>query len=142
MRTESARQPHTAAALSINPCFGRLMQVLGIILCLGGLGHTIGVTRFYIMQGIPDTNRVLLDIWIAEAQLFGGALYLAAYRALRLGRSWRALAVCGALTVISYAGPFIPVLFSRDPIAFRIPPTIYFLLSLFVLIRAVLARAR
>jgi len=33
-------------------------------------------------------------------------------------------------------------LLDRDPVAFRIPPTIYFLLSLFVLIRAVLARAR
>src|SRR5947208_16638474 len=118
------------------------MEVLGLILCLGGLGHTFGVARFYAVQGVPDANRVLLDIWIAEAQLFGGALYLAAYRAVRSGGSWRALAVCGALTVISYTGPFIPVLFSRDPIAFQIPPTIYFLLSLFVLIRAVAARAR
>ncbi|MCI0746167.1 MAG: hypothetical protein L0Y58_12245 [Verrucomicrobia subdivision 3 bacterium] len=136
MQNESAHQRKTTDTAPPHVYLRRLMLVLGIILCLGSLGHAFGVARFYIAQGIPDANRVLLDVWIAEAQLLGGALYLVAYRALRSGRPWRTAAGCGALTVCSYAGPFIPVLFVRAPIAFRIPPVIHLLLSVLILIHA------
>jgi len=116
-----------------------MMLVLGITLCLGGLAHSVGVAHMYVTKGAPDINRVLLDVWIAEAQLLGGALYVVAYRALRAGRPWHIAAMAGALTVLSYAVAFIPVVFIRDPVIFRIAPVIYFSLSLVILVRAVAA---
>ena len=51
------------------------MSTLGVVLVLGGVAHTAGVTRLYVTQGVPDANRVLLDtcafIWWDSA---GGAL--------------------------------------------------------------------
>jgi hypothetical protein len=63
---------------------------------------------------------MLLDLWVAEAQLLGGWLYLEAFRAFRAGAGWQALAPFGALTVVGYAGLFIPVLFAGAPWMFRI----------------------
>lgn len=54
-------------------------------------------------------NRVLLDTWVAEAQVVAGAFYVAAWRAMRAGPGWRNLSVAGALTVLAYAVPFIRV---------------------------------
>ncbi len=115
---------------------GRLLRMLGVVLMLGGLAHSAGVAHLYVTGGVPDLNRVLLDAWVAEAQLVGGALYLVAFRAMRVGSAWRAWAVGGALTILAYAVPFIPVLFMRAPPMFRIPPTVYALLSLFIALRA------
>ena len=113
-----------------------LFCILGVVLVLGGLGHTAGVIHLYVTHGLPDPNRVMLDIWIAEAQLRGGGLYLAAFRARRAHTSWRALGTFGALTIIGYALPIVPVLFSRAPLAFRIPAPIYLLLSVLILVRS------
>ena len=110
----------------------RLLKIFGIILVLGGLAHSVGVLHFYYMDGVPDANRVLLDIWIAEAQVLGGALYFAASRGLG-GKPSRMLAVFGALTVIAFAAPMLPVLFSRAPLLFRIPAIIYLAASIFIL---------
>ena len=118
----------------------QLLPALGVILMLGGLGHSIGVIHLYITEGLPDANRVLLDVWVAEAQILGGGLYLAAFRAKRAGSAWRALSVFGALTIMLYAVPFVPVLFFRAPVMFRIPPIIYLLFSVFILART--ARSR
>ena len=114
----------------------QLLKLFGIVLVLGGLGHSVGVTHFYLTAGIPEANRVLLDIWIAEAQLLGGGLYFAASYASRAGKPSRALAVFGALTIIGFTAPIIPVLFSRAPIQFRIPAVIYLVLSLLILAHA------
>ena len=111
----------------------RLLKTFGIILLLGGLGHTIGVFRFYLTASVPEADRVLLDVWIAEAQLLGGGLFLAACSASRAGKPSRALVFFGALTIIGFTLPLIPVLFSRTPIVFRIPAVIYLLLSIGVL---------
>jgi hypothetical protein len=113
----------------------RLLKFFGIVLLLGGLGHFVGVTHLYITAGIPEANRVLLDIWIGEAQLLGGSLYLAASRESWAGKGSRALAVFGALTIIGFSVPMIPVLLARAPILFRIPVAIYFVLSIFVLVQ-------
>ncbi len=94
----------------------QLLRALGLILVLGGLGHSIGVIHFYLTRGVPDANRVLLDTWVAEAQIIGGGLYLAAFRALRAGSVWKGLTITGALTVLAYAVPFIPILFVRAPV--------------------------
>ena len=118
----------------------QLLPALGVILMLGGLGHSIGVIHLYITEGLPDADRVLLDVWVAEAQILGGGLYLAAFRAKRAGSAWRALSVFGALTIMLYAVPFVPVLFFRAPVMFRIPPIIYLLFSVFILART--ARSR
>jgi len=117
-----------------------MLRVLGIVLCLGSVGHSAGVVGFYDRNGIPDVNRVLLDVWIAEAQLLGGALYWQASRAFRSTKPWRALAAFGALTVISYAAPFIPILVKRAPVIFWIAPVLYLLLSVFILARVVMER--
>jgi hypothetical protein len=113
----------------------QLLRTLGVILIFGGVAHTIGVVHLYVTGGVPDANRVLLDIWVAEAQIIGGGLYVAAIRARRTGLPWKGLAVAGALTTLAYAVPFLPILFVRAPVAFRIPPAIYALLSLFIAYR-------
>jgi hypothetical protein len=61
---------------------GRLLRVFGIVLVLGGLGHSIGVIHLYLPHGVPDANRVLLDTWVAEAQIIGGSVYAVAFRAI------------------------------------------------------------
>jgi hypothetical protein len=55
---------------------------------------------------------------------------------MRAGAAWRAWAVAGALTILAYAVPFMPVLFVRAPLVFQIPPTVYALLSFFIALRA------
>ncbi len=110
-------------------------KIFGFALVLSGLGHSAGVIHFYLTAGVPDANRVLLDIWIAEALLLGGGLYLAATFGSHAGKSSRALAIFGSLTVIGFTLPMIPVLFSRAPMAFRVPAVLYLLLSCLVLIR-------
>jgi hypothetical protein len=91
----------------------RLLRLLGVTLVLGGCGHSIGVMHLYVTQGVPEVNRVLLDVWVAEAQIIGGGLYLAAFRARRVGLPWRGLSIAAALTILAYVVPFIPVLFLR-----------------------------
>jgi hypothetical protein len=119
-----------------------LLLALGVVLVLGGLAHSIGVIHLYVTSGVPEVNRVLLDTWVAEAQIIGGSLYLAAVRAMRAGSAWRGLAVAGALTVLAYAVPFIPVLFVRVPLAFRIPATVYACVSVFIALRAARSNPR
>ena len=114
----------------------RLLTIAGIVLILGGLAHSAGVIHLYATAGVPDANRVLLDIWIAEAQLLSGGLYLAASRALRAQSRWRALSVFGALALIGFAVPILPVLVSRAPFVFRVPAIIYLAVSLVILGRA------
>jgi hypothetical protein len=114
----------------------RLLSVIGVVLVAGGLGHSAGVVQRYVSVGVPDANRVLLDIWIAEAQLLSGALYIAASRAMRARSEWRALAVFGALSIIGFAVPMVPVLVARAPLIFRVPDIIYLVVSLFILVRA------
>jgi len=110
----------------------RVLFVLGVVLVLGGVSHSIGVVLFYATAGVPDANRVLLDIWIAEAQLLGDGLYLAAFRKWRGGTSWRTLSAFGAFTIIGFALPILPVLFLRVPWMFRIPQIIYLASSIFI----------
>jgi hypothetical protein len=109
-----------------------VLKVLGTALLLGGLGHSVGVTHLYLTAGVPETNRVMLDIWVAEAQLIAGGLYVAAFRSARAGSTWRALASFGALTTIGFTAAVLPVLFSRAPVIFRIPAIVYLLTSVFV----------
>jgi hypothetical protein len=116
------------------------MLALGIVLCLGSLGHSLGVIRFYLQQGIPNLDRALLDVWVAEAQLLGGAFYLGAYGQFRSGKCGRTAAVCGALTVISFALTLIPTFAVRAPMVFQIPLVIYLLLSGLILLRMVAQR--
>ena len=113
----------------------QLLRALGAILVLGGLGHSVGVVHLYLTSGVPEVNRVLLDVWVAEAQVVGGSLYVAAFRAMRADREWRGLAIAGAVTILAYALPFIPVLFARAPLMFRIPATVYALASVFIVWR-------
>jgi len=114
----------------------RLLAGIGVVLVAGGLGHSAGVIRLYVTDGLPDANRVMLDIWIAQAQLLSGALYIAASRAMRARSNWRALAVFGALTIIGFAIPILPVLVARAPLIFRVPAIIYLVVSLFILVNA------
>jgi hypothetical protein len=118
----------------------RTLQILGIVLLLGGVAHSAGVARLYATQGVPDANRVLLDIWIAQVQLLSGGLYLVAARNARAGRAWRSLAIFGALMIIGFSVAILPVLFARAPMIFRIPPIIYSGVSAVLLVGA--ARSR
>jgi hypothetical protein len=49
--------------------------------------RTLGVIRLYVTQRVPDANRVVLDVWVAEAQILGGGLYVAAFSRRRPVRS-------------------------------------------------------
>jgi len=115
----------------------RILFIIGVVLVAGGFGHSFGVIRLYLASGVPDANRVLLDVWIAEAQLIAGGLYLAAARASRAGSSWRALSVAGAVTIAAFAVPMLPVVVARAPFVFRVPPMVYLAWSLYILLRAV-----
>ena len=98
----------------------------GVVLLLGGAAHTAGVTRFYLTSGVPDANRLLLDVWIAEAQLVAGALFVKAARSAE-PRPW---AIGASIVVWSWALPFLPVLLRRAPPIFWVPPIVYTLASL------------
>jgi hypothetical protein len=104
----------------------RLILILGIVLVLGGVAHSIGVSRRYLIAGLPDLNRVLLDIWIAEAQLAGGALFLVG-RNKPDPRPWL---LAASLMIWTWAIPFLPVLLHRAKPIFWIMPTLYSLASL------------
>lgn len=112
----------------------RFIKIFGLVLVLSGLGHSAGVLHFYLTEGVPDANRVLLDIWIAEALLLGGGLYLTASWGAGAGKSSRALAIFGSLTIIGFTLPMIPVLFSRASWVFRIPAVLFLLMSFLVLL--------
>ena len=118
----------------------RFLGAFGVVLLLGGIGHSAGVVRLYASSGLPDANRILVDMWVGQAQLIGGALYLAAFRNARQATAWRMPATFGALTIIGFGSAMLPVLFARAPMSFRLPVVAYVLCSVFVL--ASVARAR
>ncbi len=118
----------------------RALGVLGVVLLLGGLGHSIGITHLYLTKGCPETNRLMFDLWIAQAQFIGGGLYVAASRAIGTGTAWRPLAFFAALTIVGFTVSVIPVLFSRGAVFFRIPPVIYLLASIAILAHLVKTR--
>lgn len=109
-----------------------LRFVLGCVLLVGGLAHSAGVLHLYAAKGFPDANRILLDVWIAEAQLCGGALFVASTRT----STPFAFALPGAAFVWSYAVPFLPVLLGRAPAIFWIAPITYLVLSAIAVMRS------
>ena len=111
-----------------------------MVLIAGGLGHTLGVIYLYVTEGIPEANRVLIHVWVAQAHLLGGGLYLTAYRAWRAQSPWRALGAYGALTIIGWVVPILPVLFARAPLPLRVPQMIYLAASLVILARCASAK--
>ena len=126
-----------AAAIADHSPVNRFLKAFGIILLLSGLAHAAGVVRFYLIAGVPDANRVLLDVWVAEGLLLGGSLYLAACAASRAGQSPRVLTIFGSLTIIGFTAPMTPVLISRAPIHFVLLTVIYLLLGVVILARAI-----
>ena len=54
---------------------------------------------------------------------------------------WMRTTGFGALTVVGFATPMLPVLFARAPVVFRIPPLVYLAASLLVLEWLVRGRA-
>ena len=113
----------------------RFLKAFGIVLLVSGVAHAVGVARFYLIAGVPDANRVLLDVWVAEGLLLGGSLYLAACAASRAGQSPRVLTIFGSLTIIGFTAPMTPVLISRAPIHFVLLTVIYLLLGVFILVK-------
>jgi hypothetical protein len=110
----------------------RLCLGLGVTMMIGGVGHTLGVGHLYTTKGWPDLNRILLDIWIAEAQLAGGFLFVRASRSDD-PKPW----IFGAAAIVwSYAVPFLPVLVHRAPVVFWVPPSLYALLSTWIVLSA------
>ncbi len=112
----------------------KALKVLGTTLLLGGLGHSVGVSYLYFTSGFPETDRIMLDLWIAEAQLLAGALYLVASRSKRKGVGWRALAAFGAAATIGFAVPILPILYSRAPLAFTTAPIVYLVASVCIVV--------
>jgi hypothetical protein len=111
----------------------KLLKVLGITLLLGGLGHTVGVARLYLTSGVPAADRVMVDLFVAEAQVLAGGLYFSASRSRSM--AWRPLAGFAAVAAIGFALPSLAFLYSRAPAFFIVPPAVYFVASAFVLVR-------
>jgi len=128
------------APLPDNTWVPTMLRALAIVLLLGGIGHAGGIAYFYATTGVPETNRVLLDLWVAEVHLLAGGLYFAASLRGLDGPATRLLAGFGALTVVGFATPMLPVLFARAPVVFRIPPLVYLAASLLVLVWLVRGR--
>jgi len=118
----------------------KMLKVLGITLLLGGLGHTIGIARLYLTSGVPEATRVMVDLWVAEAQLLSGGLYFVASRSATASAAWRPLAGFAAVAAIGFALPSLAFLYSRAPAFFIVPPAVYLVASVLVLVR--LARSR
>lgn len=78
-----------------------------------------------------------LDVWIAEAQILGGLLDLAAWRARQTGRAWQTPATFGALMVVGFAAPMRPVPVVRAPAIFGVPAVVYLIGSLVILTASV-----
>jgi hypothetical protein len=111
----------------------RLLQLLGMTLLLAGLGHSFGVIFLYALTGLPDLNRVMLNVWVAEAHFLGGGLFIAAFRNIRRGAAWQTLALFAALTTIGFTAAILPVLLSRRPLMLSAAPCGYLLCSLVIL---------
>jgi hypothetical protein len=105
---------------------------LGVLLLLGGLAHSVGVSHLYVTHGVPSLDRVLLDVWIAEAQLGAGGLLLIAARRPE-PHPW---VVGASLIVWSWALPFLPVLIQRARPIFWVMPTLYSVACLAALVRS------
>ena len=88
---------------------------------LGGIAHSLGVTHLYVTKGLPDLNRVRLDVWIAEAQIVGGVLLLIG-RKRPDARTWF---IGAGIMVWTWAIPFLPVLIHRAKPIFWVMPTLY-----------------
>jgi hypothetical protein len=110
-----------ATSMKNAPTVRRFLLVLGVVLVLGGVAHAVGVSLRYVKAGVPDANRVLLDVWIGEAQVAAGALFLAARKKIDPG-PW---ALGAALLVWTWALPFLPVLVRRAPPIFWVMPIFY-----------------
>jgi hypothetical protein len=114
----------------------RFLGVFGAVLVLGSLGHSLGIARLYLSAGVPSIDRVVIDLWVAEAQLMSGVAFICAARALARGRSWRALATFAAVNIIGFAAVMLPVVSLRAPVGFRIPQAIYLFAACWVLLLA------
>jgi len=117
-----------------------MLKVLGITLLVGGLGHTVGVARLYLTSGVPEANRVMVDLWVAESQLLAGGLYFSASRSAYAIAAWRPLAGFAALAAIGFALPSVAVLYSRAPAFFIAAPAVYLIASVVVLVRLINSR--
>jgi hypothetical protein len=117
----------------------KMLKVLGITLVLGGLGHTVGVARLYLTSGVPDAYRVMVDLWVAEAQFLAGGLYFSASRSGSIV-AWRRLAGFAAVAAIGFALPSLAFLYFRAPAFFIVPPAVYLVASVFVLVRLASSR--
>jgi hypothetical protein len=104
----------------------RFLLGLGVILVLGGAAHAVGVSLHYRSGGLPDANRVLLDVWIGEAQIAAGALFLVAHKKGD-PRPWT---LGAALVIWTWALPFLPVLVRRAGPLFWVMPILDSLASL------------
>jgi len=118
----------------------KVLRALGILLLLGGLGHSVGIARLYLASGVPQTDRVMVDLWVAEAQLLAGGLYFSASRSNTAIAAWRPLASFGAIAAIGFALPSFVLLYSRAPAFFITAPAVYLVGSVFVLVRLISSR--
>jgi len=64
----------------------------------------------------------------------GGAMFFAAFRNFQDDKICRVSSIMGALIVLAWAVPIVPVIFVRAPRYLLIPPLVYGLASVCVLI--------
>ena len=93
---ESTRGPHGGHRLS------RPAKEITLADVIRAVDGPLGVVAGHRPEDVDyaGSAKSLLDVWIAEAQLLGGGLYVSAFRQARKGDSWQALAIFGALIII------------------------------------------
>jgi hypothetical protein len=95
----------------------RLAMVLGGILLLGAVGHTIGVARRFATAGVPDGHRVAFLAFITFFHVTGGALDLLGGRGLARGEAWpRGVLSVAAGLILAYSLTMIPVIQASSPL--------------------------
>ena len=115
----------------------RAIQLTGLVMVLGGLGHFFGVTEMCISDGMPDGRHLAYLVYIGLIHLTVGALDLWSSLALRR-RVPGALPAMGLATLLVCAfGVIETPLVAEAALTVRVPSVLYPVahLVLFALLR-------
>ncbi|MGF1469303.1 MAG: hypothetical protein ACFCGT_24555 [Sandaracinaceae bacterium] len=114
--------------------FGLLLRVLGWTLLVGGVAHAMGIASVFAFDGVPDSRRVTLLVYVGLLQVVGATLFLLSAR--RAGGAWdRPLAGLAAVLTVAFAAFAVPNM-GDLPLFFGGMATLYGVASVGVLVGA------
>ncbi|HLL56043.1 MAG TPA: hypothetical protein VK447_20950 [Myxococcaceae bacterium] len=102
-----------------------LALVLGGFMLLGGAAHLAGITRHWLVAGVPADRRAAYLVFVGIIQFVAGCLDLIVRGSLKRGEaSARSTSVVTLGLITAYAVVAGPFLLEAGGI-FRIPPFLY-----------------